>query len=519
MDDQPYTTPDEDPFTIRPLLAPPRRRRSSMLDKWIKEQQGTSSASSSSSGGGGIQDLTDDKPCDGGEIRNLTPYLAYPDLHSPRPNPSPCESAVTLNSYDLVDDDDIPPQLQDELSEVSTRCSTLNPNVSKKIQFFRISFIFFPPPPYFFPLPITHYKSTLPIPLSHGSIIFTHVISTLGKGTGRSTPNSKAHNQHNRSSSLSTLNTQTSSPSTTIPDFPSPASTKWRPTVLGFFSSPNTSSQVSVLHSETLYASSRPSMCSSNTGTSTSITTPSTVMEDVPPSPKSPTKPEPLSMSFVSSIRSRRRVSGNTLHVVGSSEHFESPSSPTSYHGSMRGPGSLRLPFAPKGGSLMNNTNYDPQEYEEDEDDECCQQHQQASRSGPSRPEVAFSGSNKGGTLPRVSFASLNQKKKKKLVISGIAPNEARKFDGAKRWCETFGEVSQIVRMPNGDLHVHFRSADVADTHSRLPRRALIIQPRHETLTIITSHYANTDIPDVNKIASTQRYSTTRRAPDDNPML
>ncbi|ESK98069.1 hypothetical protein Moror_395 [Moniliophthora roreri MCA 2997] len=138
--------------------------------------------------------------------------------------------------------------------------------------------------------------------------------------------------------------------------------------------------------------------------------------------------------------------------------------------------GSLRLPFAPKGGSLMNS-NCDPQEEDEeeeeddDDDDECCQR---VTRSGPVRPEVAFSASSKGGTLPRVSFASLNQKKKKKLVISGIAPNEARKFDGAKRWCETFGEVSQIVRMPNGDLHVHFRSAEVADTVCRLRAKVYI---------------------------------------------
>jgi hypothetical protein len=29
---------------------------------------------------------------------------------------------------------------------------------------------------------------------------------------------------------------------------------------------------------------------------------------------------------------------------------------------------------------------------------------------------------------------------------------------------QTFGEVSQITRMPNDDLHVNFRNADVADT-------------------------------------------------------
>ncbi|EEB97937.1 hypothetical protein MPER_02645 [Moniliophthora perniciosa FA553] len=107
------------------------------------------------------------------------------------------------------------------------------------------------------------------------------------------------------------------------------------------------------------------------------------------------------------------------------------------------------------------NSNCDPQEedeekeedYDDDDDDECCQR---AMKSGPVRPEVAFSASSKGGTLPRVSFASLNQKKKKKLVISGIAPNEARKFDGAKRWCEDFWRSQADSEMPKWDLHVHF---------------------------------------------------------------
>jgi len=74
-------------------------------------------------------------------------------------------------------------------------------------------------------------------------------------------------------------------------------------------------------------------------------------------------------------------------------------------------------------------------------------------------------------------------KKKRRLVVSGIKPNDVRKFDSLKRWCEVhsvqihhnlswindcafqnFGEVSQITRMPNNDLHVHFRRADVAET-------------------------------------------------------
>lgn len=29
---------------------------------------------------------------------------------------------------------------------------------------------------------------------------------------------------------------------------------------------------------------------------------------------------------------------------------------------------------------------------------------------------------------------------------------------------KSFGEVNQITRMPDGDLHVHFRDAEVAET-------------------------------------------------------
>jgi hypothetical protein len=82
-------------------------------------------------------------------------------------------------------------------------------------------------------------------------------------------------------------------------------------------------------------------------------------------------------------------------------------------------------------------------------------------------------------------FSSLakRHKKKRRLVVTGIKPNDVRKFDSLKSWCEVsfiqvhpdcfmtnshsfqnFGEVSQITRMPNNDLHVHFRRADVAET-------------------------------------------------------
>jgi hypothetical protein len=61
----------------------------------------------------------------------------------------------------------------------------------------------------------------------------------------------------------------------------------------------------------------------------------------------------------------------------------------------------------------------------------------------PTRPHVAYQSSNSGGgggTLPRVKFSALtnarSNKKKRKLVISGIAHGDTKKFEGVKKWCE-----------------------------------------------------------------------------------
>ncbi|KAI0697598.1 hypothetical protein BC835DRAFT_1305189 [Cytidiella melzeri] len=59
-------------------------------------------------------------------------------------------------------------------------------------------------------------------------------------------------------------------------------------------------------------------------------------------------------------------------------------------------------------------------------------------------------------------------KKKRKLIVSGITPGDQRRYDRLRQWCEGFGELNQITRMPNGDLHVDFRRTEVADTVCRL---------------------------------------------------
>ncbi|KAI0319751.1 hypothetical protein OF83DRAFT_1169895 [Amylostereum chailletii] len=67
-----------------------------------------------------------------------------------------------------------------------------------------------------------------------------------------------------------------------------------------------------------------------------------------------------------------------------------------------------------------------------------------------------------------------SNRRKKKLVISGIAMNDNHRVQNVRRWCETFGEVHQISRVKNGDLHVEFRKAEVADTVCRLNARVYI---------------------------------------------
>lgn len=103
IDEQPYTTADEDPFNVQPLLQQPRHRRSSMLNKWIQEQQ--------------KQPFTFNDFFNPTEDPSLLPpttsaYLAYPTFGRAALHPDDTrDDIVSLNSYDLVEDDDIPQNL------------------------------------------------------------------------------------------------------------------------------------------------------------------------------------------------------------------------------------------------------------------------------------------------------------------------------------------------------------------------------------------------------------------------
>ncbi|TFK56699.1 hypothetical protein OE88DRAFT_1640577 [Heliocybe sulcata] len=79
-------------------------------------------------------------------------------------------------------------------------------------------------------------------------------------------------------------------------------------------------------------------------------------------------------------------------------------------------------------------------------------------------------------TLPRTmrfgsnvpDLIATRKSRRKKLCITGLQPGEVQRFEAVKKWCQSFGELSAITRMPNGDIYVHFRRADVADTVCRL---------------------------------------------------
>ncbi|CDO75494.1 hypothetical protein BN946_scf184935.g30 [Trametes cinnabarina] len=78
------------------------------------------------------------------------------------------------------------------------------------------------------------------------------------------------------------------------------------------------------------------------------------------------------------------------------------------------------------------------------------------------------------GSVTSLLSSPRSRRKKRKLIISGIPPDDGQRFDGVRKWCESFGELNAIIRAPNGDLHIDFRKAEVADTVCRLNARVYI---------------------------------------------
>ncbi|KAF8913078.1 hypothetical protein CPB84DRAFT_1812018 [Gymnopilus junonius] len=427
--DAPYTTPDEDPFNVQAfveLVAPVRtihHRRSSMLDKWISEQQAQSPVSPT--------DCSLSAPCfnPGSYASSSNPYLAYPDLlrisqETSRPNEAETASII---SYDLVDDDDIPhdtlfgePSQQVPVTPIPKRTHKSSRH-SMTPSFRNLSFRSSPP---------TAGSSSNMEAASRALARLSFFPRTPRSSTSPSSEKAGPQ-KHNRSSSLSTLNSST--------DF-ALYLLKWRPSVLGHFQQVSTS-QISVGTSEAQYTPSRPSISSGETYTTWNTSHTTTTLDTNIPS-------TPSKLSLLTPYASR-------------------PSSPRT-GGSMEGPKDvdqlkdtprMRIPFKPILGSALDNIDND--------DDLDPPRTYRFNKHESSRPSISQSS---GGTLPRVKFSSLNsrtQRKKKKLIISGIGVTEARKFENLKRWCE-------ITRMPNGDLQIDFRDPEVADTVCRVRAKVFI---------------------------------------------
>lgn len=106
MDDHPYTTAEEDPFRVQPIVQQVKsikHRRPSLLDKWILEQrQSPNEYRDASHLPGPCFSTSDAFP----SASFSNPYLAYPDL--PRVPPIDTTDTASVNSYDLVDDVDLP---------------------------------------------------------------------------------------------------------------------------------------------------------------------------------------------------------------------------------------------------------------------------------------------------------------------------------------------------------------------------------------------------------------------------
>jgi hypothetical protein len=261
---------------------------------------------------------------------------------------------------------------------------------------------------------------------------------------------------HNKSSSLSTLNLAPQGISSEDPARPSTSqssSWRWRSHVRSHFSRSPSVPRIHVLD----YESHAPR--ASVSSTNTSVLTPPATYDDDPDFLSTPSKTVHLN-----SVRSRGKSPTRPLFQNGSTASVPSLwSGPTSISHTPETSGSttalahkesaIRIPFSPKSKHLQltpTSTISDAPAPVESQG-----------------PQIVYPSTAKGGSVPRASLSSLSsprEKRKKKLVVSGIGVNEPGRLDAMKKWCESFGEVTHIMRMPNGDLHVHFRKAEVAET-------------------------------------------------------
>jgi hypothetical protein len=242
--------------------------------------------------------------------------------------------------------------------------------------------------------------------------------------------------RHGRVSSLSTLNLPGMEASATQSAVSAPSNARrWRPSVISHFNdpsacvSPHVDSSSSTLAVDMPPTLSRPSMSSSQTHDT--ILTPTSTLYDSPEANvtgRGHTKPR---KSFMSSMRVRAKSSSSLFLGLTSgssssahSNQFEDLSldEPSTRHHRVRSP------------------SHHPAK---------AKYHHP--RAEASQPQVAYS--NPSSFL---SFTNpVRERKKRKLVIGGIHPEDHRRFEAVKRWCEV-STATKAMRFSISSYHGSF---------------------------------------------------------------
>lgn len=421
---------DDDIFAPSQHLTRTLRRRSSRLSKWLQELRDQSSTDHQS----GIFKRSADVETIGTECN---PYLAYPHLNPAAVRRS-MDDASSMHDYVVVNDDDvqeyIPPEeptqvkvrhllhvldrpphvlkgshgsFASALADTPSHESTIRPiNTPRSLHQFNLSVRSASP----------SVSSTSRSP-SHLSII---------QHSSRATSNSAASNACNHSRSLSLQVThpvpEPQSDERCIP-LSRPSSWRWRPSVLGHFSSLSDGGARPCAR-DSPGSSSRPSISS----TTTSSSYPNHSNEEGP-------SPLPQKSYFFGSLRSHSQkavtsslslfkadtssdLSPTLLSLPASEPQLSQPlgfASPLARKSS-----TMRLRFSQKSKAPPNSIL--PYILVEEQD--------------TTRPRVVYSGK---GHAPRVSLSSIagqSRSTKKKLVISGIPVNDARRLEAVQKWCQ-----------------------------------------------------------------------------------
>ncbi|KAG2149540.1 hypothetical protein BD769DRAFT_1344741 [Suillus cothurnatus] len=461
---------DDDIFTTQHHTGT-LRRRSSRLSKWLEELRFDSPTVQQP----GSPNISTDVETVGTECN---PYLAYPHLSLATVRKS-MDDAISMHDYVVVDDGDvqeyIPPEesvdvkvrhlwhVLDRSSHISKGShgqSALADTAGTGHQ--STTWLNTPPSRHQFRLSI---RSPSP---AASSVSRSPSRLSMFQRSSRATSNSEASNlyNHSRSSSLHTSHLVAEARSEERCTHSSPSSWRWRPSVLGHFVSHSDGDTRSSTR-DSPGSSSRPSM--SSTTTSSSYATPSTNVMYEDTSLVSPSTPRKSHFFGSLRLRSQKAVTSSlSLFTTETSSSFPTSlslpasepqlSQPPGFPGSLaRKSSTIRSPFSPKSkvpdGALTNIFVEAPD---------------------ATRPRIVYTGK---GHAPRVSLSSIasqSRSTKKKLVIGGIAPNDVKRLEAVQKWCQSFGEVDQITRMPNGDLHVNFHKAEVADTVCRVRAKVYI---------------------------------------------